>query len=676
MRRIIISALIFFAKIFRICLTIGEKEGVNYKGAFEGNTNIESVVMSDSIKELYCMEFYGCKNLSTVSFSDSLETIGDYCFADCSKLTDVVLPEGIKYILIGAFGGCVEIHNIVFPDSVTDIEGGAFMGCIQLTEITIPRNASIDMGLRNSNIGISDYVSDNPFTNCSGLVKIEVDEENENYDSRDNCNAIICKDNNRLIAGCGSSIIPDGVKGIDNDAFDGMKIERLYVPASVEQIGGQCFEGAEINEIFVDENNEIYDSRDNCNAVIQKVWKWTERPSGNQHQINGLLVLGCAKTVIPDTVEEISYCAFKGRKDLKTISIPSSVKYIDMYAFAESGLQELILQDGIIRMGKYAFDRCSDLKKVIIPSSIDSSVPGGGIDHVPYLLSYDTFFGVDPDSIQVMECETVNYDSRNNCNAIILTESNELIVGCKNTIVPDGVKIISECAFYGTELLELKLPVGVEQIKYCAFGWCKKLDKLWIPPSVTDIDDNAFQWTDSVTIVTPKDSYAHQYAIAHNIPYINEDIWTDEDLKDDKKPDSSGNNTNPATGEKEKESEQKTDSNTGSTSKTTTDATTEVKTQETVQESTETDVVQDNPTTFNIKNKKTYKKSKKVVIKDEDGIKSVVLNSKKIKVKSGKKTVSFKLSSYKKSLKKKNKWNKIIVTDVNGNKKTIQFKVK
>lgn len=84
----------------------------------------------------------------------------------------------------------------------------------------------------------------------------------------------------------------------------------------------------------------------------------------------------------------------------------------------------------------------------------------------------------------------------------------------------------------------------------------------------------------------------------------------------------------------------------------------------------------DNVTTFNIKNKKTYKKSKKVTIKDSDGIKSIKLNGKTIKVKAGKKSISFKLSKYKKHLKKKTKLNKLVITDVNGNKKTIQFKVK
>ena len=114
-------------------------------------------------------------------------------------------------------------------------------------------------------------------------------------------------------------------------------------------------------------------------------------------------------------------------------------------------------------------------------------------------------------------------------------------------------------------------------------------------------------------------------------------------------------------------------SNTGTTPATT-EAPASTETVSTTPVTTETP--NDNLTTFNIKNKKTYKKSQKVKIKDEDGIKSVVLNTKKIKIKKGKKSVSFKLSSYKKSLKKKNKWNKIIVTDVNGNKNTIQFKIK
>ena len=86
--------------------------------------------------------------------------------------------------------------------------------------------------------------------------------------------------------------------------------------------------------------------------------------------------------------------------------------------------------------------------------------------------------------------------------------------------------------------------------------------------------------------------------------------------------------------------------------------------------------VTNSSTNVNIKNKKTYKQSKKVKVSDADGIQSVKLNKKKISVKKGKKSFSFKLSSYKKYLVKKNKWNKLVITDLKGNKKTIKFKVK
>lgn len=82
------------------------------------------------------------------------------------------------------------------------------------------------------------------------------------------------------------------------------------------------------------------------------------------------------------------------------------------------------------------------------------------------------------------------------------------------------------------------------------------------------------------------------------------------------------------------------------------------------------------PTILNIKNKKSYSVNKKLTIKDADGIQSIKLNGVKIKVKKGKKSFSFKLSRYKKKLRKKRKWNKLVVTDIKRKKKTVQFKVK
>lgn len=84
----------------------------------------------------------------------------------------------------------------------------------------------------------------------------------------------------------------------------------------------------------------------------------------------------------------------------------------------------------------------------------------------------------------------------------------------------------------------------------------------------------------------------------------------------------------------------------------------------------------DTPTKLNIKNKKNYKTSKKVKISDSDGLKTIKLNGKIIKIKTGKKSFSFKISKYKKYLKKRNQWNKLVVTDKNGVQKIVKFKIK
>ena len=86
--------------------------------------------------------------------------------------------------------------------------------------------------------------------------------------------------------------------------------------------------------------------------------------------------------------------------------------------------------------------------------------------------------------------------------------------------------------------------------------------------------------------------------------------------------------------------------------------------------------VKNSKTTFNIKNKSRIKKTAKIIIRDKDKIKKVTLNGKKIKIKKNKTKVTIKLKSYKKILKKKGKWNKLVVLDKKGKKRVLKFKIK
>ncbi len=698
--------------------------------------------------------FYKYNNIKTLIIEDGISKIDVGAFRNCSNLENVTLPKSLISIERRAFEGCSKLASVVFPDNLVSIGPDAFYNCKSLKQITIP--ASV-VDIEDSDGG--DYYS-NPFRGCSGLTSISVDPNNAVFyssEGENNYNAIIYKYGEVLYVGCSNTLIPSTIKSIGVGAFYGCSgLTSIEIPNSVTSIGYDAFYGCNgltsitipesvtsisgafggcdgLTSIAVAEENKVYDSRDNCNAIIKTA--------------DNSLILGCKKTIIPESVTSI-VGAFNGCSSLTSMTIPDSITNIGNAAFKDcSGLTNIEIPDGVTNIGDRAFEGCSGLTNIKIPDGVTNigdrafegcsgltniKIPDGvtNIGNVAFkdcsgltnieipdsvtnigsgvfkgcsgltsieipngvtsITSGYLFVGCDNlASITVAEGNTV-YDSRDNCNAIIKTADNSLIRGCKNTKIPNSVTNIGENAFYGCNgLTSIEIPDSVTNIEDSAFCRCSSLVSIIIPGSVTNIDgvDLFYKCESLKTIYTDEGSYVDNWAKEHGytVKYIGAsddpsdtttdkptDTQTDDSSKTttDTKTDSSNNNEN-ANGT--------TGSNTGTTPTTTeTPATTEAPaTTETVSTTpATTETPNDNLTTFNIKNKKTYKKSQKIKIKDEDGIKSVVLNTKKIKAKKGKKSVSFKLSSYKKSLKKKNKWNKIIVTDVNGNQNTIQFKIK
>ena len=298
----------------------------------------------------------------------------DYSYSD-EYLGNVVIPSSVNY------------NGTTY--SVTSIGERAFSSCIGLTSIEIP----------NSVTSLGDYA----FSWCDSLTSIVVDAGNSKYDSRNDCNAIIETASNTLIAGCQNTIIPNSVTSIGDYAFaDCSGLTSIEIPNSVISIGECAFEGCEslkyvelgqtveyigfgafcecgytsitipssviyigdeafvdcwnLISIKVDDQNKVYDSRENCNAIIETA--------------TNVLIAGCINTKIPNTVTTIGQYAFVCC-DIVSISIPNSVESIEESAFEECNLASISIPNSVVYIGKFAFSYCKNLYSIEIGESVN-----------------------------------------------------------------------------------------------------------------------------------------------------------------------------------------------------------------------------------------------------------------------------------------------------------------
>ena len=188
-------------------------------------------------------------------------------------------------------------------------------------------------------------------------------------------------------------------------------------------------------------------------------------------------------------VTEIGYDSFCYCKGLTAVTIPNSVIRIENSAFGFcEGLTAIDIPNSVTEIKDEAFAYTS-LTSFTLPANVTRIV-------------YDAFRGCDSLAVITVAEGNPVYDSRENCNAIIKTETNELILGCKNSVIPNTVTSLGICAFIGCHLLaSITIPGSVTSLGVEAFGDCHALTSITIPGSVTTIGNWAMYGSENLASV-------------------------------------------------------------------------------------------------------------------------------------------------------------------------------
>lgn len=204
---------------------------------------------------------------------------------------------------------------------------------------------------------------------------------------------------------------------------------------------------------------------------------------------------------IPDGVSEIEYSAFEEDASVGVILIPDTVTKIGCFAFGKcSNLQDVVIPESVNEIEEGAFWECPKIRNVYIPKSVTK---------IGSIITSAKTIKVDP--------KNPVYDSRNDCNAIIETNTNTLINGCCGTIIPNSVTKIAESAFqYCSKIYyNFRIPDSVREIGRNAFDCCN-LGSLRIPNSISRIETEVFNASTLSTIYIPNSvTYIDSFAFCN-----------------------------------------------------------------------------------------------------------------------------------------------------------------
>lgn len=471
---------------------------------------IKHVVIEEGVTSIGNNAFYGM-DIVTVTNPSTLKTIGSTAFYNCYQLESINFPHGMTSIGRnttghGPFYGCHSLKSLYIPASVTMINKDAFLRCFSLTSIV-------------------------------------VDPANPKYDSRDNCNAIIETATNKLLYGCQTTVIPDGVLTVSQYAFEYQhNLKSIRISNTVTHFETSVFKECEnLKDIYVEWTTTppqdvltAWQEHTNLDATIT-----IHVPCGYESLYSSSSAWN--RYQIVDDHLKGGMCGAQGSNQTWMLSCDGHLDIKGIGAMADysaggapwnehkDAIHTVTFADGINTIGENAFAGFTNLTDIYAPWTENIPALPASNNPQPSVRLHIACSAISAYQAAGWGNYTVEteYTASGTCGAqgsnvtwtycggVLTISGTGAMAGWENiadipwysyqesitsVIIEDGVTNIGRGAFYKiSSLLSATIPSSVTSIDYCAFYECTSLVSVTIQEGLISLGASAFNGCSALT---------------------------------------------------------------------------------------------------------------------------------------------------------------------------------